>query len=276
LIIVMTLLTFIVLGLLAVFNQTQRAFKAGLSQVDVLESGRATMDLITRELEEMTPMAGTGYPAANFVVEIPKDNGGAPLYRDLLQDLPGTNLRRTNILQEFFFVSRVNQEWIGTGYLVNGGADGVGTLYRYSARVSERELPDLLRRDGGLYELYATAPLTNFNRVADGVIHLRLQAYGTNGFLLEPFYDRGVYTNITVDYDPGSAISTFYEFRSNALPTAVEVELAVVEPDVWERAQALPASGTIRRDYLAEQAGAVHVFKQRVPIREADPDAYKP
>jgi hypothetical protein len=83
-----------------------------------------------------------------------------------------------------------------------------------------------------------------------------------------------VFTNITVDYDSGSASSTYYAFRSGALPTAVEIELGVVEPDVLERAQALPP-GTLRREYLAKEAGKVHVFKQRVPIRRADVKAYQ-
>src|SRR5258706_1220113 len=50
-----TLLTVIILGLLAMFNQTQRAFRQGTTQTDVLESGRSAMDLIRRELEQMTP-----------------------------------------------------------------------------------------------------------------------------------------------------------------------------------------------------------------------------
>ena len=51
----MVLMSFIVLALMAVFNSTQTAFRARLTQTDVLESGRATMDLITEDLKEMTP-----------------------------------------------------------------------------------------------------------------------------------------------------------------------------------------------------------------------------
>jgi hypothetical protein len=274
LLVVMTLLTFIVLGLMAVFNQTQRAFKLGLSQVDVLESGRATMDLITREMAEMTAMTGMGDQLRNLVVEIPKNNSGNPIYSDLVQELPGSSELRTNILQEFFFVSRMNQDWVGTGYLVNGGSDGIGTLYRFTTTVPVRTMSATLGSLGDLYTIYRNAALTNFNPVAEGIIHLRVLAYGTNGVLLDPYYDRGVFTNITVDYDSGSASSTYYAFRSGALPTAVEIELGVVEPDVLERAQALPP-GTLRREYLAKEAGKVHVFKQRVPIRRADVKAYQ-
>src|SRR5215472_4077807 len=49
------LLSFIVLGLLAMFNQTQRAFMSSMKQTDVLESGRLTMDMLSRELAQTTP-----------------------------------------------------------------------------------------------------------------------------------------------------------------------------------------------------------------------------
>ncbi len=40
------LMTIIVLGLLAMFDQTTRAFKVGMGQTDVLESGRATLHFV--------------------------------------------------------------------------------------------------------------------------------------------------------------------------------------------------------------------------------------
>src|SRR4029077_21063962 len=49
------LLSFIVLGLLAMFNQTQKAFRSSMTQVDVLESGRAVTDMIARDVEQMVP-----------------------------------------------------------------------------------------------------------------------------------------------------------------------------------------------------------------------------
>jgi prepilin-type N-terminal cleavage/methylation domain-containing protein len=275
LLVVMALLSFIVLGLMAVFNQTQRAFKAGMAQVDVLESGRAAMDIITREVQEMAPLTTAGTNAINCFVQIPG-------YSELQQDLPGSSAPRTNVLQDFFFVSRVNQEWVGTGYSVLDATNGIGSLYRYSTNIHVRSLDTLAKAYNpalGPYDLFFDAvsqwPDTDeFARVVDGVIHFRVRAYGTNGVLLDPFYDRGVYTNITVNYDPASASQFTYEFRQDALPTALEIELAVVEPDVLERVRALPAAGTVRQEYLAKEAGKVHVFRQRVPIRRANTDAY--
>jgi len=64
-------------------------------------------------------------------------------------------------------------------------------------------------------------------------------------------------------------------FLDKYLPLSVEVELAVVEPDLVERIEALPAAGNVRRQYLEQQAEKVHVFRQVVPIREANPDVYR-
>jgi len=281
LVVVMALLSFIVLGLMAVFNQTQRAFKLGMSQVDVLESGRAMMDLITRDLGQMSTLTGVGTNVVNLRAEVPRDNSGNPLYQALEQELPGSTAARTNVLQEFFFVSRVNQDWIGTGYFVNGGADGMGRLYRYSTNIHTRNLGQVLRSASvpDLYELYKQAPLTECSPVANGVIHLSLNTVVTNGCAVTPPY---VYEFGTNRFD--GKIDAWYEdsptafgsvFLDKYLPLSVEVELAVVEPDLVERIEALPAAGNVRRQYLEQQAEKVHVFRQVVPIREANPDVYR-
>ncbi len=98
------LMSLIVLGLLVMFQQTQRAFTGSMTQVDMLEGARATTDLIERELEQMTP-SQTPY-AANFVSELaPPELVFTPGVS--FQDLTGTGsppLRRTNVLQgnQFF------------------------------------------------------------------------------------------------------------------------------------------------------------------------------
>src|SRR5580658_5908383 len=60
------LLSVIILGLVAMFNQTRRAFTSSLAQVDVLESGRGAADMIARDLEQMVPAYVQGVP--NFYV----------------------------------------------------------------------------------------------------------------------------------------------------------------------------------------------------------------
>ncbi len=53
LLVTMTLLSLIVLALMAVFNSTQKAFRANVTQTDVLEGSRAAMDMIATDLRIM-------------------------------------------------------------------------------------------------------------------------------------------------------------------------------------------------------------------------------
>ncbi len=111
------LLSFIVLGLFAMFNQIQRAFRSSMTQSDILEAGRAVTEMIPRELEQMVPSRRSPYPlnpythGVNFYAEIPNST-------PLTQPLPGNPLPRTNLLQDCFMLLRQNQTWIGIGYCV--------------------------------------------------------------------------------------------------------------------------------------------------------------
>jgi hypothetical protein len=61
---------------------------------------------------------------------------------------------------------------------------------------------------------------------------------------------------------------------SNALPASVEVELGILEDRTLQRAESIPIAN-VRSNYLAQQAGKVHLFRQRVWIRNVDPSAYR-
>ena len=54
----MSLLLVIVVGLYAMFDQTQRAFRGSLTQSDVLEAQRASMYIMSLELEQCRPLPG--------------------------------------------------------------------------------------------------------------------------------------------------------------------------------------------------------------------------
>src|SRR6266581_6128658 len=73
-----SLLAVIIVGLLAMFYQTQRAFRSGIAQVDVLEGGRATLDLISRELQEMTAASDPTITNVNLFVRFPDLRSGQP------------------------------------------------------------------------------------------------------------------------------------------------------------------------------------------------------
>ena len=61
---------------------------------------------------------------------------------------------------------------------------------------------------------------------------------------------------------------------SNTLPASVEIQLGVLEDRTLQRAESIPDSNT-RSNYLAQHAGQVHLFRQRILIRNVDPSAYQ-
>src|SRR6185503_11455848 len=95
------LLAVIIVGLLAMFYQTQRAFRAGMTQVDVLEAGRATMEMIARDFQQ-----------ASYSTEVVVTNleiMPAAQYSPVPMELPGgasVNL----MIQDVSFVRRFNDE----------------------------------------------------------------------------------------------------------------------------------------------------------------------
>src|SRR5437667_2431233 len=172
-----SLLAAIIIGLLAMFYHVQRAFRSGVAQADVMEGGRATMSLLVRELQEMTACQ------VDFVTNclIAPALGVTPTF----QDLPSGSAR-SNFLQDICFLSRVNDDWIGTGYRVDNAVSGVGTLYRLVDRWSGDTLPTLNSQSLSNHSALlcnSTTANTNYHRVLDGVVSLTITPYDTNGLL---------------------------------------------------------------------------------------------
>jgi len=247
------LLALIIVGLLAMFYQVQRAFRSGTAQVDVMEGGRATTSLITRETQEAAAVQME--PITNMAVVVPvgiPDNTPASQ-----QALPGGEVRE-NFLRDFFFLSRMNDEWIGTAYRISNAVSGVGTLYRLVERQTTNN-PWFLASNLSIATPYNN---TNFRRVMDGVVHFTVDLYDTNGFY---------FTNNA--FIAALAPPLVYAVTNEVMPAYVDVELAVLEPVTlgkfryrYDANQAQAAS------YLANQAPRTHVFRQRVPIRPAPAD----
>lgn len=291
------LMSFIILGLLAVFSQTQRAFRTSMTQTDVLEGGRSVMEMISRELEQAAPcsaqdffMNGVRYRATNFFAEF--SNLGNPL----TQELPGGVPVRTNYIERFFFLTRLNQDWIGTGYVViyddpNGW---VGSLYRWGMTNRFRPGPIDV---SAFFTSNLTPTNVNMSRIADGVVHLRVRPFAGNGFPIVSdgldYFARvrtnalmladestltlgyGIVANtVTAPWRTGPDRMAGCYFFNNAMPAAVEVELGLLEPRVLQRYRSIPAGtpggAQTARDYLSRHAGEVHLFRQRIPIRNAD------
>jgi hypothetical protein len=66
----------------------------------------------------------------------------------------------------------------------------------------------------------------------------------------------------------------FYGFTNNAVPAYVELELGVLEPAVLKRYDSIP-DPLIASNFLAAHAGNVHLFRQRIAIRNVDRTAYQ-
>ena len=111
--------TVIIFALYAIFDHTQKAFRGSISQVDVMESGRAAMDLITRELEQLSASNETN--VVNLFVQRGTNTVSSQ------QTLPG-NMVRTNRFQDFFFLTRFNNNWSVSGYTVLPSVSGGGVV----------------------------------------------------------------------------------------------------------------------------------------------------
>jgi hypothetical protein len=272
--VVMAMLTVIIVGLMAMFDQTQKAFRAGMAQVDQLEGGRMVNDLIVRDLLQMRPSDETN--GVNFFAEIPAQ------YTPLALPLPGSSIPRMNILYDLYFTTRDNQYWNGIGYFVRtnssyfGNANQVGTLYRYEAST---HTVDFI---GNAYQPYlnflnATNP-QNFSKIIDGVVEFKVQCYDTNGRLITNG-SPSVATNNFIDITNSLVIAPgqveFYAFSNNIVPAYVDIELGILEPAVLKRYRAIP-NPIAQASYLTNHAASIQVFRQRVPIRNVDPSAYSP
>lgn len=271
--VVMALLSVIVLGLMAMFNQTQRAFRAGMAQTDQLEGGRMFTDLLVRDLQQITPTFQTN--GINFYTQIPN-------YAPLQLTLPASSYPRTNILENLFFMSRNNQTWSGIGYFVRtnpwvgGFMNPVGTLYRFETNVPRAQIA------GDAYLPYqtflnATNPL-NISKILDGVVEFRVRAYDPNGFVLTNGTE-SIQSNFFVTINNSLTIAPgeveFSAYSNNIVPAFVEVQVGVLEPAVLKRYNSIPDPVT-RSNFLAAHAGNVQLFRQRIAIRNADISAYNP
>jgi prepilin-type N-terminal cleavage/methylation domain-containing protein len=284
LLLVMTLLSLIVLALMAVFNSTQKAFRASVTQTDVLEGSRAAVDLIASDLRGMTPSGGMSnnpalppYPPVNFFVVA---NGQAG-YEPLPQNLPGGSVQRTNLLNTFFVLGRENTQWTGVGYVVDATNNTtLYSLYRFYAETNVNYSPWLL------YNLFAqqvaASQWTNMSHVIDGVVQFTVRAQDPqgrpiNGNLSFPIYTNALNTQFLPPYYGEAQIYMY----SNTVPASVELELGVMEDSTLARAESLsvptkfPWQAPAQWEFLQGQSGRVHLFRQRVTIPNLDPTAYQ-
>jgi len=278
----MTLLSLIVVVLMSVFNSTQQAFRAGVTQTDVLEGSRAAVDLITTDLRTLAPSYDATNASVNFLA---MDNGEITSvnYTPLSQNLPGSSFQRANVLNFFFVLGRNNTKWTAVGYVVNAtNHSPLYPLYRFYAETNISVPP------AALYAAFTNAvnysQWTNMSHVMDGVVSLSVRAFDPAGYRMtntayvvvpSPNGITNFHDNVYFRYPPSPG-EVGFRFYSNAVPAAVELQMGVLEDRALQRAESLPYQSAAQSSYLAQQSGKVHLFRERVTIPNVDPSAYLP
>lgn len=272
--VVVTLLSLIVIALMSVFDGTQRAFRASVTQTGVLEGGRAATDLIAADLRAMTPSGGavsvTG--PVNFFV---RDN---PSYTFLPQPMTASQSGsvRYNLLDYFFALGRDNTKWTAVGYVVNPfSTTSLYPLYRYYAETNAAASPYWLFNQFTNYVYRGLWNSPGLSHVVDGVLSLQVRAYDPNGIWIQNTQPL-IYTNAlnTFFYPAAAGYDPSFIMYSNTVPAAVDVEIGVLEDRAVAHAEAIP-NATARWNYLTNQIGALHLFHRRVEIPNVDPTAYQ-
>lgn len=270
---VVTLLSLIIFALMEVFNSTQRAFRSGVTQTDLLETSQAAMGLVASDLKLMAPSGfsdGVNFYAGNY-----------QNYKLLEQPLVGSSAIRTNALQSIFILSRGSiahhDSWIGIGYTVylstNSTQYGLYSLYRFATNfpVNSSPAPNWPNSvPNFIYNVcfvnFLIAP-TNYSLIMNGVIGFTAKAFGPTGSLLDT-NTPNVATNASVYSGEGNSIFSF-QF-TNTMPSTAEIEMTVLEDNVLKHAMGLNAPGQFPWDnagewnYLQQSAGRAHVFRQRI------------
>jgi len=299
--VVIVILALIVLVLMSVFGSTQRAFRASVTQTDVLQGGRAVVELMTADLRTAAPCDG---PAPNVTTSTPFTASGFATnginffvtnnstfnYVPLTLSLPGSAFARTNLLQWFFVLGRQNTKWTSVGYYVDAASPtSFYPLYRYYAETNISVNPAVLFNIFAAEINAGEAGVTNMSHLVDGVIHLVVRAYDNNGIMMTNGYSASLMSSnlprntwFTPPY-PFNGGEVGLAMSSNAVPAAVELQMAVLEDHTLQRIDSLGVSGTApgpatapaQWKYLQGQSGHVHVFRERVTIQNMDPSAYQ-
>lgn len=292
----------IIYALYVVFNQTQRAMRAGETQGDVAEKARAISELLTRELQQAvaTRLDPRMYPSdTNVNINLV----GGEIYGIDPRTQEGDRAEvgeRTNRLHRLFFINKETNRWAGIGYAVVNITNGVGVLTRFETNIFG---PAPLRSYTAFRgeSLRENPVSTNFHHVADGVIHFRVVPFDPNGFVLSynttnrhPNYRIGrkwasgqiidKYSDVKTANEFKTATvqleqvhswpksETHFTFTSNALPAYVEVELGLLEPETLKQYYNMVADKNPNAaGFLERQIARVHLFRQRIPIRTAAP-----
>ncbi len=298
-IVAVALLVLIVTSLLGAFNQTSRAFKTGFNQTDVLEAGRATTEMVTRVLTDLSPsgIGNTNPSAFSLLSPLQSASGGV-----LLTNLSTASPRQRLFMQKLMVLHKTPDEWVRSAFLVghvdtnlvslwNSPQDVlVGSLYRYQrsvrATVTNRETlwhtqADILL-EPSKFDIGNLDPRF-YSRVVEGVVHFSVRTSNIGA----EYVDSGRITNRLVEaatglyrrlpsyeplgiwfrsQDPDTGAETD-RYTGSMLPSYVEFEIGLLEHEAMGQVRALLADKVATADFLQRNAHRIHFFRQRVPIR---------
>lgn len=248
LMVAVSLISFIILVLYQMFDQTQTQMRRTVREVDKFESGRAAAELLKRDVSQMTAAnSAAGAAAVNFYVGT---NAGATDWSagafSMINN--GSNLVLQNTLQVAYFVSfdpaASPTNWTAVAYRVASSTNpmtvadyGLGTLYRWTTNAN--------RFTANMQSAYfGGPPVGTFQRVVDNVVHFRVT---------------GITNNVPV---PSGG------FLTNAmLPAYVEIELGYMDSKTADRARGMLPNTNAVRASLATNVANVHLFRLQIPIR---------
>lgn len=341
-IIAVGMLTIVILALYAMFDQTQKALRQSLNQVDLSEGGRAALDLTVRRLERAS--SPQVQDALNLVIKPATDSVGYSLVFE------GTNSLESRTQQmrfdELFFLYPVpGERWHVAGFLIapdlappstNFPTVGLGSLFLFDEALPNTNLVRVLEAEGlipgGASDASTIPPMrlagpfavqTNLIngrisapafragatradavRLLEGVIQFRVTAIDADGRPYDPLHPvvvdltaprAGVNTNrplhrivspddwqatnrvdgvarplpiSIVTLDPGNGQANV-QFRGTNLPSAIEIEVTLLDGKQLEQFRSLPETVQIRNRWLANNSGAIQTLRQRVALRTA-------
>ncbi len=246
----MTLLSVIVVGLLVVFNHTTRALRAVNNTADILEGARATVNFVTRDFSAM---------AASGISNTFNLYAYSTTWPPITLSIPGGGVQ-SNVLHDVYFLTRENDRWAAVGYFIDRSQrnDGVGTLYRFDAETNGPfPHPDWYNQF-----TRATVGATNVHRVADGVVQFEIKIYDSKGQV----YPYGTLTN-----DATGMLRVEDQVllcQNKLLPAHLQLEIGLMEPETTRKFNAInPNNAAAAQSFLAQQVGKMHLFRQRIAIR---------
>lgn len=271
--------TVIVFTLVSMFNTSAKALREANRQTDVWEAARASFGILQRSISEVTAGGETNR------VNLFSGNGPSTMHLPIMNSA-GVDLGDDLRLQDIYVLSRDNNNWVVNVFMIglqrntDPTNSAVKMLYRYQTNypavnqdgtMLAIDYPNLFDPNHAYIKaLDALAkylddkangiePNGSISAMADGIVHLRLVAYASDG---------RAYTNSALLNPPPTdhyIDNDTMVFRNNDLPASLDLEMFVLAPDRIQEFRSQPglAPQTL---YLQNHLDSLQLFRTRIPI----------